>query len=145
MKHTQLVVDGVIIRENKILLTKRNEEKKDSKFQDLWQLPGGGHEFGETPEQTLHRELKEECGIDVIIKTLFPKIYTEARSYWQGMFIIYICEMKDPTQPIILNEESNEYIWCDLNDLAGRSYMPMLENALSEISEFVKNNFLFNR
>jgi 8-oxo-dGTP diphosphatase len=31
----------------------------------LWELPGGGMDFGENPEQTLQREIKEEMGLEV--------------------------------------------------------------------------------
>ncbi|MEI6533468.1 MAG: NUDIX hydrolase [Candidatus Roizmanbacteria bacterium] len=139
MKQTQLVVNAVVIYNDKILLTKRNEDKEDSKFHNLWQLPGGGLEFGETPEQTLHREMKEECGIDVKITSLFPKIYTEQRNYWQGVFIIYICEMIDVSQKIIINDEATEYGWFNNIEIAKLELMPMLENALSEIASYLKS------
>src|SRR5699024_9331343 len=41
----------------------------------LWALPGGGHEIGETIEQTAVREVKEETGLDVEVTGL-SGIYT---------------------------------------------------------------------
>ncbi len=49
--------------ENKILLIKRNTIP----FKGYWALPGGRMDPGETIEQTIVREVKEETGLDVVI------------------------------------------------------------------------------
>ena len=38
----------------------------------LWELPGGGIDHGDTPLETIKREIKEEMGIDVL--EINPKI-----------------------------------------------------------------------
>ena len=48
---------------NKILLIKRNTIP----FKGYWALPGGRMDSGETFEQTIVREVKEETGLDVTI------------------------------------------------------------------------------
>jgi 8-oxo-dGTP diphosphatase len=48
---------------NKILLIKRNTIP----FKGYWALPGGRMDPGETVEQTIVREVKEETGLDVTI------------------------------------------------------------------------------
>lgn len=58
---------GLIIRNNKIVLIK----KVGGPYNGKLDLPGGTIEWGETPEQTLVRELKEEAGIEVINYGLF--------------------------------------------------------------------------
>jgi 8-oxo-dGTP diphosphatase len=49
--------------ENKILLIKRNTIP----FKGYWALPGGRMDPGETVEQTIVRECKEETGLDVAV------------------------------------------------------------------------------
>src|SRR3954447_14029752 len=46
---------------------------------DLWALPGGTHEFGESIVQTVVREVREETGLDVEVTGLIG-IYTDPRA-----------------------------------------------------------------
>ena len=48
---------------DKILLIKR----RTSPFEGYWALPGGRVDLGETVEQTIVREVKEETGLDVAV------------------------------------------------------------------------------
>ena len=55
--------------EDKILLVKRNTVP----FKGYWALPGGRMDPGETSEQTVVREVKEETGLDVAIVRIIGK------------------------------------------------------------------------
>ncbi len=59
------VTAGIIRRNGKILLAKRRD---DCPWQpNRWEFPGGKIEEGESPEECLMREIKEELGIDITI------------------------------------------------------------------------------
>jgi len=62
-----VAVDGVLIKNKKILLIKRRNEP----FKNKWALPGGFVEYGERVEEAIVREFKEETGINVRIKKFF--------------------------------------------------------------------------
>ena len=68
---------AVVIRDGKLLALKRNEDP----FKDMWDLPGGYMNEGETPEKTLHRELKEELGVSCTVDYIaaFP-----GTGFWKG-------------------------------------------------------------
>ena len=60
-------VTGILIEDEKILLLKQKVSDKRN-----WSLPGGKLEQGETIEQGIIREMKEETGLDVeIIRLLY--------------------------------------------------------------------------
>jgi 8-oxo-dGTP diphosphatase len=57
-------VCGLLFQENSLLLIKHNMGDYN-----LWAPPGGGVEFGESIEDTLIREFKEETGLAIQVKT----------------------------------------------------------------------------
>jgi 8-oxo-dGTP diphosphatase len=59
--HPVVGVGAIIVSEGKILLEKRKNEPSRGK----WSIPGGLVELGESVEQAIIREVKEETGLDV--------------------------------------------------------------------------------
>ena len=57
-----VVAAAVVIRDGRVLLTRRAEGQH---LAGMWEFPGGKLEDGESPEEALVRECREECGIDV--------------------------------------------------------------------------------
>ncbi len=60
---------ALIDRDGRVLLAQRPAGKV---MAGLWEFPGGKVESGETPEQALIRELREELGIDTWASCLAP-------------------------------------------------------------------------
>ena len=56
------VAAALVFRRGKLLITQRYPE---AHLGGLWEFPGGKREEGETIEQCLQRELREELGIEV--------------------------------------------------------------------------------
>ena len=66
-EYKQLGSYGLVIKDDKILLIKKNGGPYDGKLD----LPGGTIEFNERPSYALVREFKEEVGIDIKNYELF--------------------------------------------------------------------------
>jgi 8-oxo-dGTP diphosphatase len=62
---------GLIFREGKLLITQRHA---DSHLGGLWEFPGGKREPGETFEQCLARELREELGVEATVGRLLESL-----------------------------------------------------------------------
>jgi 8-oxo-dGTP diphosphatase len=69
--------------DGRVLLARRPEGKK---MAGLWEFPGGKLNPGETPEQALIRELKEELGIDVTAACLAP--FAFASHAYEGFHLL---------------------------------------------------------
>jgi 8-oxo-dGTP diphosphatase len=62
---------ALIFRDGKLLITQRHAR---SHLGGLWEFPGGKREAGETFEQCLVREIREELGVEIFIGELFEEI-----------------------------------------------------------------------
>lgn len=65
-----VAVAAVIVKDGKMLLVKRANEPARGK----WSLPGGVVELGESLRDALIREVREECGIDIEVDSLFDVV-----------------------------------------------------------------------
>jgi 8-oxo-dGTP pyrophosphatase MutT (NUDIX family) len=59
------IVSALIFSKDGKILMGKKDPNKGGVYSDVWHIPGGGIEEGETMEQTLEREVFEEVGIDI--------------------------------------------------------------------------------
>lgn len=59
------VAVGIIMKDGRVLACQR---KRDAQYPLKWEFPGGKLEDGETPAETVVRELQEELEIDAIVE-----------------------------------------------------------------------------
>ena len=92
-KHPIPGVAATIIHENRILLALRGKPPS----QGMWGLPGGVVEVGETLEEAVVREIKEETSVDVEpikLITIFDTIRRDKEGRIKTHFILfeYLCK-----------------------------------------------------
>ena len=64
------VVAAIIIHDNQIFATQRGY----GEFKDGWEFPGGKIEEGETPQEALAREIKEELDTEIEVKDFLETV-----------------------------------------------------------------------
>lgn len=86
---------ALIDADGRILLAQRPKGKS---MEGLWEFPGGKVEPGETPEETLVRELREELGIETKIACLAPLTFaSHAYPTFHLLMPLYVCRRFEGT------------------------------------------------
>ena len=133
-KHITPVLLAVIKKGDTYLLTKRIEDIQDRQmeFHDLWQIPGGGLEFGENAENGLMRECREELNSSIKIVKLLPHIYERVyKDRWHGLFLAFLCELTSPESEIKLNQEASEWAWFTKAEIRKLNKFPLIDEVIA--------------
>lgn len=123
-------VKAFIQREDKILVLQLPESNLDH-WNYKWCLPGGLLEFSESILDALHREVKEETGLDIevervlkVTEFLFQGFIFKDKSVRDAK-VVQIGFLCSPiTKNIQLSDEHLGYQWFDKSELGSLSYSP---------------------
>ena len=98
---------ALLDRDNRVLLAQRPEGKA---LAGLWEFPGGKIDKGETPEECLIRELKEELGVTTWESCLAPLTFA-SHSYEEFHLLmpLFICR-KWEGGPIALENQALKWV-----------------------------------
>lgn len=80
----KVVIAVIVDKQGRILITQRSLKKQ---LGGLWEFPGGKVEEGESPVQTLIREIKEEVNLDVTGFDFLSQIHHDYASHQVTLFV----------------------------------------------------------
>lgn len=131
----QVSVGGIILNGQKEVFVLKRADNDDF-LPGFWEIPGGGLDFGENPEEGLKREIKEECGLE--IEVINPVVVTD---YFMDkddkkihrVEINFMCRLKSEDQNIALSEEHTESKWVKREELSALKMSDLMKQIISKI------------
>ena len=129
---------GVIVKDDKITLVK----KARGGYKGKLDLPGGGMEHTELPEEALKREIMEEAGINITNYKLLDVVATNIKwemepNLWEDLHHIGILYTVDTNEYLLKNEadglDSNGANWYNIAELNKKELSPFTILALEKL------------
>ena len=111
------VVAAIIRREDKILATQRGY----GEYMDGWEFPGGKINEGETPEEAIAREIKEELDADINVGDLLVTIEHDYKDFHLSMQCFW-ASLKEDSHIELLEHEAAK--WLSMNELNSVEWLP---------------------
>ena len=127
---TVKVVAAIIIHENKMFATQRGY----GEFKDGWEFPGGKIEPGETPQEALVREIKEELDIEIEVKDFLETVEYDYPEFHLSMDCFF-CAIK--SGELVLKEHEAAK-WLTVETLDSVDWLPADEGLVERIREYLK-------
>lgn len=123
-KRTRVYTTGILLRKGKLLILKRKED--DDTYPGWWDCVGGHFEKGESAEECMVREAREESGLEVRVVRSGPLI--EIRDeYGRAIGVPFVIE--SGSGRVVLTEHS-EYRWVHPSEVYDYHAVPDLVIAL---------------
>lgn len=110
------VVAAVIMKEGRVFATQRGY----GEFKDGWEFPGGKVEAGETPEEALRREIREELEVEVNVGDLIDTIEYDYPAFHLSMKC-YACTIAGGSPHLLEHEAAR---WLSADQLDSVAWLP---------------------
>ena len=129
---TVRVVAAIIIENDKVFATQRGY----GEFKDGWEFPGGKIEPGETPEEAIVREIKEELDTEVEVIELLDTVEYDYPNFHLSMGC-FICKIK--SGDLVLKEHEAAK-WLTKDTLGSVEWLPEDMGLVREIEKYLKED-----
>ena len=124
------VVAAIILKEGRIFATQRGY----GEFKGWWEFPGGKMESGESPQEALKREIREELDAEVEVRELLETVEWDYPNFHLTMHC-FICSLL--SESLHLNEHEAA-TWLTHETLRSVKWLPADEILLDRIAEYLK-------
>ncbi len=116
-----VVTAAVVEREGRVLVTRRPE---GTHLAGHWEFPGGKCEDGESLEECLVREIREELGVGIVVG---PQVFEVEHAYPERAVRLHFfaCELRGEPRPLL----GQQMRWVTREELA-RLPFPAADRAL---------------
>jgi len=121
------VVAAIISKDDRIFATQRGY----GEWKDWWEFPGGKMEQGETPEEALKREIREELSAEISIDQFLCTVDYDYPTFHLTMHC-YLCSLQK--ESLRLNEHEAA-LWLTRDELNNVKWLPADLEIIDKIKE----------
>ncbi len=122
------VVAAIILKDGRIFATQRGY----GEWKDWWEFPGGKMEAGETPEEALKREIREELSTEIIVDELLCTVEYDYPKFHITLHC-FLCSLL--TDGMQLNEHEAAK-WLGKDELDSVKWLPADLEVIEKIKTF---------
>ena len=123
-----------LFKDDKVFATQRGH----GEFKDGWEFPGGKIEPGETPEDALRREIREELETDVLIRELIDTIEYDYPDFHLSMKC-FACSIQSGNLHLVEHEAAK---WLSADRLDSVDWLPADVTIIPRIAGLLKASAL---
>ena len=123
------VVAALIQHHGKLLVCQR---RRGSKFELMWEFPGGKMEPGETLEEALARELREELGVAAMIGQEMFRVHHTYSKTGEPLEIVFFAATALPGE--MKNLEFEELEWRVPKSLPELNFLPADRDLIEKLA-----------
>lgn len=105
-------------------------------FKDGWEFPGGKIDAGETPEEALIREIKEELDTEIVVKELLDTVEYDYPKFHLSMDC-FICKIK--AGELVLKEHEASK-WLTKETLDSVEWLPADQGLIEKIENYLRED-----
>jgi 8-oxo-dGTP diphosphatase len=120
---------GILKQGNRICALRR----KFGDFAGYYEFPGGKVEIGETAEEAVIRECKEELDVSVRVLSLVHIIHHDYPGFHLKM-PLYLCEIESGEMKLSVHDD---LIWLDEFNVDGLNWIEATKNLVPKIKEII--------
>lgn len=132
-------VTAFVEKNGKVLILKRSDKEKF--LPEYYELPGGKIEFGETPEDALKREIKEETNLEITVINPFSTFsYVSDNNKRHTIDIQFITKLASDIRNIKLSKEHVKYSWITAGEIKDYKISVKMKEALKKGFKFISKN-----
>ena len=124
------VVAAIVLADGKVLATQRGY----GEYKDKWEFPGGKMEAGETPEEALRREIREELAANISVDRFVCTVEHDYPGFHLTMHN-YLCHIVSGHLELLEHEAAR---WLDIAHIDTVDWLPADRKILPQLKALLK-------
>ncbi len=123
---------AIIYKDGRIYATRRGK----GTFKGLWEFPGGKREYGETGEEAVIREIKEELDVEIKVESYLATIEYQ----YPDFHLVMDCYIASVSEGHLTLKEHDDAVWLSIDEIDVLNWLPADLLVVKEVKKFFQQS-----